>query len=65
MPGQSGTVMTVGNVFGVIGRLTPLGLGLVAERFGLRIAMWLLLAGPVALLVRLPRRGTGGAEIEG
>ena len=43
--------MTVGNVFGLI----PLGLGLVAERFDLVMAMWLLLLGPVALLVGIPR----------
>jgi FSR family fosmidomycin resistance protein-like MFS transporter len=59
MPGQSGTVMTVGNVFGLVGQLVPLGLGLAAEHFGLRAALWLLLAGPLALLVGLPRRGRG------
>lgn len=56
MPGQSGIVMTVGNVFGLLGGLIPLGLGLVAERFGLTVTMWLLLLGPVALLVGIPRR---------
>jgi FSR family fosmidomycin resistance protein-like MFS transporter len=55
MPGQSGAVMTVGNVFGLVGRLIPFGLGLAAEQFGLRVALWLLLVGPVALLVGLPR----------
>ena len=58
MPGQSGTVMTVGNVFGLAGGLLPLGLGLVAERFDLRVTMWLLLLGPVALMVGLPRQTT-------
>ena len=56
MPGQSGTVMTVGNVFGLVGQFIPRGLGLVAERFGLRTALWLLVAGPVGLLVGIPRR---------
>jgi FSR family fosmidomycin resistance protein-like MFS transporter len=56
MPGQSGTVMTVGNVFGLVGGLIPLGLGLVAERFDLMATMWLLLLGPVALLLGLPRQ---------
>jgi FSR family fosmidomycin resistance protein-like MFS transporter len=55
MPGQSGTVMTVGNVFGLVGSLIPLGLGLVAERFDLRVTMWLLLLGPVALLIGMPK----------
>ena len=54
MPGQSGTVMTVGNVFGLVGALVPLGLGLVAERFDLLVTMWLLLLGPLALLVGIP-----------
>jgi FSR family fosmidomycin resistance protein-like MFS transporter len=49
----------VGNVFGLVGQLVPLGLGLAAEHFGLRAALWLLLAGPLALLVGLPRRGRG------
>ena len=51
MPGQSGTVMTVGNIFGLLGGLIPLGLGLVAERFDLMATMWLLLLGPVVLLI--------------
>ncbi len=55
MPGQSGTVMAVGNVFGLVGALVPLGLGLVAERFDLTVTMWLLLLGPLALLVGIPR----------
>jgi FSR family fosmidomycin resistance protein-like MFS transporter len=59
MPGQSGTVMTVGNVFGLVGQFVPLGLGLAAERFGLRAALWLLVAGPLALLAGLPRREGG------
>ena len=56
MPGQSGTVMTVGNVSGLVGGLIPLGLGLVAERFDLTVAMWLLLLGPVALSIGIPKR---------
>ncbi|MCJ7737713.1 MAG: MFS transporter [Anaerolineae bacterium] len=56
MPGQSGRVMTVGNLFGLVGGLLPLGLGLVAERFDLAAMMWLLLLGPIALLVGIPRR---------
>jgi FSR family fosmidomycin resistance protein-like MFS transporter len=55
MPGQSGTVMTVGNIFGLVGGLLPLGLGLVAERFDLTATMWLLLLGPLALWVGIPK----------
>jgi FSR family fosmidomycin resistance protein-like MFS transporter len=63
MPGQSGTVMTVSNLFGLAGGLVPLGLGVVAERVDLRWAMWLLMLGPVALLIGLardaePRKGS-------
>ena len=56
MPGQSGAVMTVGNVFGLVGALVPLGLGLVAERLDLAATMWLLLLGPLALLIGIPKR---------
>jgi FSR family fosmidomycin resistance protein-like MFS transporter len=56
MPGQSGTVLAVGNVFGLVGGLIPLGLGLIAERYDLTVTMWLLLLGPVALLIGIPKR---------
>jgi FSR family fosmidomycin resistance protein-like MFS transporter len=55
MPGQSGTVITLTNVAGLVGGLMPLGLGLVAQQVNLQATMWLLLLGPVALLVGLPR----------
>jgi FSR family fosmidomycin resistance protein-like MFS transporter len=54
MPGQSGAVMTIGNIAGLIGDLLPFLIGLMADRFGLTAAMWLLLAGPLALLIGLP-----------
>ncbi|KYC43987.1 MFS transporter [Scytonema hofmannii PCC 7110] len=53
MPGQSGTVMTLNNLFGLVGGLLPLGLGLVAQQHGLYWTMWLLLAAPIALLIGL------------
>jgi len=56
MPGQSGTVLTVSNLFGLVGSLLPLGLGFIAEWYGLGRMMWLLLLGPVALLIGIPRR---------
>jgi FSR family fosmidomycin resistance protein-like MFS transporter len=56
MPGQSGTALALTNVSGMVGGLIPLGLGFVAERYGLGATMWLLLAGPLALLVGLARR---------
>jgi FSR family fosmidomycin resistance protein-like MFS transporter len=62
MPGQSGTVMAVSNVFGLVARFFPLALGLVAEGFNLSFAMWLLLLGPLALLIGLPRPGRTNAR---
>jgi FSR family fosmidomycin resistance protein-like MFS transporter len=56
MPRQSGTVMTVSNLFGLVGGLLPAILGQIADEAGLQVAMWLLLLGPVALLVGLPRQ---------
>lgn len=58
MPGQSGAVMTVGNISGWIGSLLPLLLGMIAQQLGLMAAMWCLLAGPIALLIGLPHRET-------
>lgn len=60
MPGQSGTVMALHSASGLVSSLIPLMIGLAAEYFGLQGAMWLLLAGPVALLVGLPRRRPEG-----
>ena len=54
MPGQSGTVMTLNNVFGFFRGAIPFLIGLAAEYYGLGAAMWLFLLGPIALLVGLP-----------
>lgn len=56
LPGRSGTVMALGNVFGLAGYLIPLGIGVAATAWGLESAMWILLAGPLVLLAGLPRR---------
>jgi FSR family fosmidomycin resistance protein-like MFS transporter len=56
LPGRSGTVMALDNLFGLLGGLLPFGIGLAADAFGLPIAMWFLLAGPLALLFGLPPR---------
>ena len=56
MPAQSGAALALNNFSGLLGGLIPLALGLVAERFGLGATMWLLLAGPLALLCAIPRR---------
>ena len=56
MPGKSGTVMAVNDVSSLVSGLVPLGVGLAARSWGLGAAMWLFLAGPVALLVGIPRQ---------
>jgi FSR family fosmidomycin resistance protein-like MFS transporter len=55
MPGQSGTVMTLTNLFGFLGALIPLGIGWVAFRYGLDVAIWIPLLGPIMLLLGIPR----------
>lgn len=56
LPGQSGVALAAKNVAGLAGGLIPLGLGLLAQQFGLAAAMWTLWLGPAALLVGLPRQ---------
>jgi MFS transporter, FSR family, fosmidomycin resistance protein len=56
MPERSGAVLALSNVSGLVGGMVSLALGLVAERFGLASMMWLLLAGPLAFLVAIPRK---------
>jgi len=56
LPGQSGVALAMNNVGGLAGSLIPMIIGAVAQAAGLDVAIWLMLAGPVALLVGLPRR---------
>jgi FSR family fosmidomycin resistance protein-like MFS transporter len=56
MPGRSGSVMAVSNIYGLVGGLLPIGFGLLAERYDLAAVMWLLALGPLALLVGIPRK---------
>jgi MFS transporter, FSR family, fosmidomycin resistance protein len=53
--GMSSSAMALGNLAGIFGKLLPFGIGLAAQTYGLGAAMWLLLAGPLALLIGLPR----------
>ncbi|MBP7690288.1 MAG: MFS transporter [Anaerolineales bacterium] len=62
MPGQSSLVMTVDALFGLVAGLAPAALGWAAEWLGLAPAMWLLLLGPAALLVGLPRSEPAAGE---
>jgi MFS transporter, FSR family, fosmidomycin resistance protein len=56
MPEQSGTVLALNSISGIAGKIIPFLIGLAAQTFGLQWAMWLLLAGPLALLIGLPRK---------
>jgi MFS transporter, FSR family, fosmidomycin resistance protein len=53
----SGLVLTVSALF-PLNAVLPLGIAALAEQFGLGVALWPLLAAPVALLVLVPRRTT-------
>jgi FSR family fosmidomycin resistance protein-like MFS transporter len=57
LPGQSGTVMAIDSAFSLVAGATPALLGFVAQRAGLPVTMWLLLLGPIALLIGIPRLG--------
>jgi MFS transporter, FSR family, fosmidomycin resistance protein len=54
--GSSGVAASVATTAGLLGQLSPLLLGLAAQRFGLAAAMWIPILAPVALLVALPKR---------
>lgn len=55
LPGQSASIMAIGAVTAPLAKLLPLLIGILADRFGLGVAMWLLILGPLALLVGLPK----------
>ncbi len=54
-PGKSGTVMAINSVVGALGGGIAFLLGWVAARAGLQSAMWMLLAGPILLVLFVPR----------
>jgi len=55
LPGRSGTVMAISSLFGVLGGGLVWFIGWFAAQAGLPAAMWLLLAGPLALIFFMPR----------
>ncbi|WP_019009480.1 MFS transporter [Deinococcus aquatilis] len=55
LPAQSGTVMALGSISAVLAGLVPIALGGLAQQFGVQVALWALLLGPLALLLGLPR----------
>jgi FSR family fosmidomycin resistance protein-like MFS transporter len=57
LPGQSGSLMAIGSVTEPFAKFFPLLIGFLADQFGLQAAMWILLLGPIALVIGLPRSG--------
>lgn len=55
IPGQSGTVMATNSIMGLLGGGISFFIGWLAARAGLPAAMWLLLAGPVCLVIFVPK----------
>ncbi len=53
--------LAFGNVFGPAAGLIPLGLGVLSAKWGLDTAMWLLVAGPVLLLIGIARSASDRA----
>jgi FSR family fosmidomycin resistance protein-like MFS transporter len=65
-PSQSGTAVAVDSLFGLLGGLVPLALGLFAAWAGLGAAMWLLALGPVVVGLGITKRaGEGGRHHSG
>ena len=57
LPGRSGAAVAVGGLGGIAASFVPLLLGLLAGAAGIGVTMWVLLLGPVGLLV-LGRRAS-------
>ncbi len=55
VPGRSGTVMAINSVIGVLGGGISFFIGWVAAQAGLPAAMWILLVGPISLVLFVPR----------
>ena len=55
LPGQSASIMAIGSVTAPLAKFFPFLIGFLADQFGLQPAMWILLLGPIALIIGLPR----------
>lgn len=58
IPGRSGTVMATNSIMGLFGGGISFLIGWIAAQAGLPAAMWLLLAGPVCLVIFVPKPGS-------
>jgi MFS transporter, FSR family, fosmidomycin resistance protein len=61
LAGRSGLVLTVGALF-PLNAVLPLGIAALAERWGLDLALWPLLAAPLVLLLLVPRAAAAQAS---
>jgi len=55
LPGRSGTVAAIGSLMGMLGGALVWFVGWTAGQASLQAAMWLLLAGPIALMLFVPK----------
>ena len=58
LPGQSASIMAIGSVTAPLAKFFPFLIGFLADQFGLQTAMWILILGPIALLVGLSHRSS-------
>ncbi|MFC4637823.1 MFS transporter [Deinococcus hohokamensis] len=54
LPDHGGTVVALGSITGMLGAAIPPLLGVLADRYGVQNALWLLVLGPLTLVWRLP-----------
>ena len=63
IPGRSGTVMATDSIMGLLGGGIAFFIGWVAAQVGLPAAMWLLLAGPICLVLFVPNPELADKEV--
>jgi FSR family fosmidomycin resistance protein-like MFS transporter len=61
-PGRSGAVMAISSCAGLAGGFFTWAIGLVANQAGLPAALWLLMLGPISLLLGVPRPAKGDTQ---
>jgi len=64
LPGQASLMLVIGAVTMPLGRFLPFLIGAAADLVGLGTAMWLLLLGPAALILGLPRGGAPSRAVD-
>jgi MFS transporter, FSR family, fosmidomycin resistance protein len=55
LPGHSGMVLALCNLFNFVAALIPLVLGILAESYGLGSTLWLLILGPLSIFLGVKR----------